>query len=185
MNTALERVSTIAVEIEPSASRDQDALALPASVPEPLHQPTPTSTLVNLVENPELVWREMLCEEALAIGRHIPVEITGSRQSYRPVELPRGTPSSVQDHARSGRGDIAHRSFDHDAALFDWCQNLPRAPMDIDSGLAQGATRKRFVALCRRLERLFSAPRSVARWRVSCDVFDWRFDERHSHQPGV
>ena len=52
--SSLERISTEAVEIQPSAARDEDPTTRTAAVEQPLEIVAPTPVLVKLVEDPEL-----------------------------------------------------------------------------------------------------------------------------------
>ena len=74
---ALQRVAAEAVEVEPSAAGDEDALSAPTAVVQTLEIVAPAPVLVELVEHPELRGRQLPTQDALAVPGNVPVEVPG------------------------------------------------------------------------------------------------------------
>lgn len=80
----LQGVATVAIEVEPRASRDEDLLAATAIVEEPFEQASPAPVLVHLVENPEQARWHLSPQQPVAVLRDVPVQVAFPRVEQAP-----------------------------------------------------------------------------------------------------
>jgi len=82
---ALQRIAAVAVEVEPRAPGDQNALAARPAVERPLEKAAPGPVLVNLVEDPQAPGGQFAPQDPLAVRGDVPVEIArgGAGQGSR------------------------------------------------------------------------------------------------------
>ncbi len=78
MVPSLQRVAAKSIEVQTSAAGDENLLAGPAVVEQPLEIISPASILVELVERPEFRRRQFTPQDPLAVLGHVPVEIPSS-----------------------------------------------------------------------------------------------------------
>ena len=100
MVAALQRIAAEAVEVELGAARDQDLLAGLLVVVETLQVVPPFAVLVQLVERPQLRYRKLTAEDAIAVLRHIPRQVAAlaAGQRARERRLPDLPRARDEDH---------------------------------------------------------------------------------------
>src|SRR5437867_2844031 len=97
--SSLQGIPAEAIDVEPSASGDEDLLSAWPSIVQTLEVVPPAPVLVDLVEDPEPARRQLALEDALAVLRDVPVQprSLGSRQTQGQ--------GGFSDLARSGQED--------------------------------------------------------------------------------
>jgi len=81
--SALKRVTAESIEVKSSAPGNQNLLTGGTAVEQSLQIISPTSVLVQLVENPKFPRGKLIFENPLTVFRHIPVEIASGRAGKR------------------------------------------------------------------------------------------------------